>query len=229
MMSEAARICPHCSSYPRTPAWGVAKDIYRQTKCFHPISELCQKQHMTYEVLMGPPHGTPPIAFIGYQPGEWELTPEQARAAGYEDCWVKSVCHYAEAKWRLAIRLRDIFGAPFLHRCVGLNAIFVRAQNIDAYAQAVPPRTRKLIADFCLAKVRLLLDAIDPRNIVVIGHGTLDLFGGGTPLLRNERNEALIKRGIVSGRPAYSIPHLTGARIRRADFEQIAGHLRGLG
>jgi hypothetical protein len=198
-------------------------DIYAETRQFCSATNI---PGMGFEILMGPPFREPPIAFIGYQPGEWKLSPEEARLEGYEDGWVTNCCHYADQTWPLARRLQEMFGPRLLEQCVGLNAIFVRAANIASYNATVPKSVRHSISDFCLPQVQRLLDVIAPKTIFVIGHRTLDLFGGGTPSTTSVKGRHLIKTGTVFGRKALAMIHLTGGRISREDRSTITTALQ---
>jgi hypothetical protein len=183
--------------------------IYQETQKSEAIRTYCDQYGGGFEVLMGPPLVRPDIAFIGYQPGDWELSVEAAREAGYEKWWVKGACHYATEDWRLARRLRAMFSANRLRRCVGLNAIFVRAKSTAAY-RATPRDLRNRIRAYCLPQLQRMLEAMQPERIVVIGFETMDLFG------RSSRHDigstkTLVKLGKVFGRPAVATPHLSAA------------------
>jgi hypothetical protein len=187
-------------------------DIYKETASASPIAELCRGAPQSYgfEILMGPPFKNAEIAFIGYQPGDWELSLEQAREKGFESGWVTTECHYHVQQWRLARIMRAMFGAA-LQRCVGLNAVFVRSNNVSSYEAAVPASTRSAIAEYSLAKVQAILAAVQPKRIVIIGFATMDLFGPSEVVLA-DGDRRLVKTGTVFGRPALITPHLTGAR-----------------
>lgn len=198
--------------------------IYAETRAFGPIRELCASQDRPtgFEVLMGPPFKSAPLAFIGYQPGDWKTGPEEARAKGYEKCWVTSRCQYVTERWLLARRIQTMFPPEILERSVGLNAIFVRARNVERYDAQVPNEVRRVIKDYCLNQVKRILDAIEPKKIVVIGFSTMDLFGP-TEAVPSGGGRRMLGVGRVFGRPAFVTPHLSGARgYSNADREAIA-------
>ncbi len=198
--------------------------IYRETKEFKAIAELCENSAFTFEIMMGPPIARTPALFIGYQPGDWELCPLCARRAGYEEWWVKQECHYADAKWLLARKLRDIFDEKFLAKCVGTNAIFVRAKNVATYFSVVKRAPRREIKEFCIRKVFQLIDLIDPNRIIIIGFGTAGLFGPVTP---DPANPKVLKSLRIGNREALAVKHLTGARLTSEEFETVRTRLRG--
>jgi hypothetical protein len=205
----------------------ICRDIYTETREFGPIAAL--RPELGFEILVGPPYGNAPIAFLGYQPGDWpNMSVAEARERGYEDSWVTDQCQYATEDWPLARGLRDIFPRQLLAKCVGLNAIFVRARNAHEYQRAVSLTDRKLIRAFCLGRVRRILDAIKPRQIVVIGLGTLELFGRGTPSLISSSGSVLAKTGLVFGKAAHAVVHLTGARIKREHRLSIKQYLQSV-
>jgi hypothetical protein len=204
----------------------IARAVYNQTRVFAPIAALRREQGMGFEILLGPPYKNPPIAFIGYQPGEWSMTTAQARENGYEDGWVTDECQFASADWPLAKRLREIFPKSMLAGCVGLNAVFLRAKKLDEYRKKVCFRDRQRIEDFCREQVQTLLRAIEPRNLIVIGHETLNLFCDGTPVLRSAAGRTLVKSGELFGQQAHAILHLSGARISNPDRCDIGRYLR---
>jgi hypothetical protein len=195
-------------------------DVYAKTRGFSPIAVECRE--LGFEVLLGPPHESPPIAFIGYQPSQGKLTAEQARAEEYEDHW-PPVCEYATKNWPLACVMKKMFGEQLLEKCVGLNAIFVRVRSIPSYTKEVPASTRALIETFCLDQVKRMVNAIDPMRVIIIGFATAQLFDKQwRPRLVSPNGRILMREGSVFGRDAIATLHLTGSWISTADRESIA-------
>jgi hypothetical protein len=58
---------------------------------------------------------------------------------------------------------------------------------------------------------------MEPQNLVVIGHGTLRLFGRTNVGLRSATGRVLTRTGCVADRPALAVLHLTGAWISELD------------
>jgi hypothetical protein len=166
-----------------------------------------------FKVLYGPPLYRPPILFVGYQPGG--SAPE-----GYNDRW-PPVCQYATENWALAVKMRQLFGRELLERCCGVNAIFIRSPSMREYRRDYSRQVRAEVASFCLDRVASLVRAIEPVNLVVIGHGTLRLFGSTEAALRSATGRVLIRTGRVAGRPALAVLHLTGARISLQDLVAV--------
>src|SRR5262249_39251460 len=132
----------------------------------------------------------------------------------------------ATESWKLSEAIQKLFDRKFLKQCCGLNRIFVRAPDAATYRQEFR-EYRHSIEEFCLERVIRLVNAIDPQKIVVIGFGTLELFGGGEPRLRSNSNgRTLLKEGQIAGRPAIATMHLSGAQISTPDFHAIRAELR---
>jgi hypothetical protein len=139
-----------------------------------------------FKILYGPPFFNPPILFIGYQPGGGAEDCARELLDGAHDGW-PAVCEYATESWKLAYWMRRMFGAELLTRCVGLNAIFVRAPKVEIYRKTVASSVREKIEKFCLPRVEQLIDVMQPQRIVSVGFETLDLFGGGVPDLQKRQ------------------------------------------
>jgi uracil-DNA glycosylase len=125
-----------------------------------------------------------------------------------------------------------MFGRELVERCVGTNAIFIRADSIDDYKSIVCKSNEVLpkIKEFCRNCVEKMVDAIEPRLIVAIGFETLYLFGGsgGSNIdKKSEKNGRVLTRtGKIFGRDALGVLHLSGARISNQDRETIANRIR---
>jgi hypothetical protein len=189
----------------------IAQQVYNEAAAF--FAKLAPRYG--YKILYGPPHQGAPILFIGYQPGG------SAPEAG-DQSW-PSMCSYATAgnKWALSRKMHQVFGYELLAQCCGLNAIFVRAPNEVTYRREFNNGVRAAIEKFCLEQVNHLVQAINPQKIVVIGLATLDLFGGGKPVLRNAKGRVLVTQGQIAGRTAFATLHLSGARISNEDLNAI--------
>lgn len=118
--------------------------------------------------------------------------------------------------------MQNMFGAPLLRQCVGMNAIFMRAPNIEAYKKMSTPDTRRKVQEFCLGKVGEVIAATMPHRIVAIGFETLSLFGKSEPDLINAKGRTLTRIGRISGIRALAVLHLSGARISNDDRRAIA-------
>ena len=186
----------------------TAEQVYAEAADF--FGRLAPPPTCGFKVLYGPPLYRPPIFFIGYQPGG-------AAPEAYSDRWPPA-CQYATENWALAVKMRQLFGRDLLERCCGVNAIFIRSPSMRDYRRDYSRQVRAEVASFCLDRVASLVRAIEPQKLVVIGHGTLRLFGRTEAGLNSAAGRVLTRTGFVAGRPAVSVLHLTGAHIASQDL-----------
>jgi hypothetical protein len=85
-----------------------------------------------------------------------------------EDGWPPRI-EYATEPLPLARRLREMFGKELVDKCVGLNAIFFRANSIEDYKSEWGSELRTEIEAFCRERVETIFKAIQPALIVAIG------------------------------------------------------------
>lgn len=200
----------------------ICRNIYKNTSKCSPITHLLGEE-FGFEILMGPPFNETPVLFIGYQPGNWALSVAEARSAGYESSWVvNSKSQYATENWRLAIKLREIFkpaNMELLEQSVGLNAVYVRSKNIQHYNRSVSLEDRKLIQNYCLKCNQEIIQLIKPKKMIVIGFGTMDVFGPSTADLLGHNNRCLTKLGSIFDHDTLAVRHLTGARFKTSDYD----------
>jgi hypothetical protein len=105
------------------------------------------------------------------------------------------------------------------------EAIFVRPPSVHAYRRDFGRQVRAEVANFCLNRVARLVEAMKPQKLVVIGHGTLRLFGSTEPSLRSATGRVLTRTGLVADRPALAVLHLTGSHISLQDFAALRTEL----
>ena len=205
----------------------ICRQLYTDTKYFYRKISKGRKDDPGFQILYGPPFFHAPVLFIGYQPGKGCKTALEERAYGAEDRWPPK-SEYATECWPLAKRLREMLGKEFIEKCVGTNAIFVRANSIADY-ENVSRGLRTEIEEFCRTQIKEMVGAIEPKLIVAIGFATLDLFGGGGAGGTGDRGRVLTKTGKIFGRDALGVLHLSGALISKRDREIIACHIRSRG
>ncbi len=174
-----------------------------------------------YAILYGPPMLNPEMLFLGFQPGGGLLDAEAGLKNGERHRWPERI-HYATETWRLASVMRQIWYISTLDRCTGLNAVFFRAPRIKHW-NLVPAHLRQEMEVFSRKRARLLVEAMAPKRIVVIGLGTFDLLADRPhQLVHQQGQKTLIKQGQIWGVPAIGIIHLSGARIRRDEMDILA-------
>jgi hypothetical protein len=191
----------------------ICSDMYRETREF--LQEIAFTPPFEFKILNGLPTRNAEILFIGYQPGGSKKHAEEEIAKGTHKSWPLE-CEYASQPplWPLAHKMQDVFEFERLRQCVGTNAIFLRYPNQNCYRRHVPAEKREKIEKFCMGKVSLIVQAIEPKQIVTIGFAALEMFGQREiELLRPMgTNLALTKTGTVADRKAVGMIHLTGAR-----------------
>lgn len=71
--------------------------------------------------------------------------------------------------------MRTIWGAELLARCTGLNSIFFRSRNKSEWAK-IPLLLRQEMEEFCYSRLRALVEALSPKQVVFIGLSSFDRF-----------------------------------------------------
>lgn len=179
-----------------------------------------------YAVLYGPPKPTPPVLFIGYQPGGRELSETHLRPAPPSDPWPDTLEYATDTYYPLARRLQEIFGPPLLRECVAVNALFFCSPDVKTWRAEVPLSVRRSAANLCLPWVERIVAVVAPRLVVAIGLDTLELFTRGEMLLANGDGRWLASTGKIAGVRAIATLHLSGARIATPDRAAITQLLR---
>ena len=199
----------------------LCRKIYQEVSNFDPISNALSYD-IGFEILMGKPFYEPHVLFIGYQPGDGNMSPLQAREAGYERDWVsEEKCQFATESWMLARKIRSIFGDNNLHileRCVGINALYIRAKNINEYNTVFDYKSRKIIKSFCKAQNEKIIKAIKPNKIIVLGFGTMDIFGNSNYDIVDDKGKPITKIAEIFGVQSLVVKHLTGARFSKNEY-----------
>lgn len=179
-----------------------------------------------YEVLFGPPHVHADVLFIGFQPGGDQDLGDCAQPAEREPMW-PSECQYAVADWRLAKRLQSIFTPIFLKGCTGSEVQFFRAKNYQAYG-FWPDDLRRETEQFSLSRLALIIEAIEPKRIVMIGkQPMLFLMPKHEAVGQSDLGHFLIAKGECMGISAMACAHLSGRRLTVGEMSRITAALIG--
>ena len=196
----------------------ICRVVYRETQALYEMRSTAMGAHaLGFRVLYGPPVVDAPVLFVGDQPGGESIEDAQHHA-GWPDR-----CDYAWKPWRFAQRIRSIWDADTLAASTGLNANFFRAPSAQSWRQ-VPLPLRRELEHFSSARAERIVQALSPRQVVVVGIGVFDRFAVGTPdTLGGTR--VLLKRGVIWGVPAVGIIHVSGAQISRGDFSRLVDHV----
>ena len=195
----------------------ACRKVYEETNAVYSQSkQRLGVNDLGFKILYGPPHQNAPILFIGDQPGGAVKDEKEDERFSWPN-----VCEYATETWHLAKNMRAMFGLTLLKDCVGVNTNFFRAPNVKTW-QKIPAVVRNALEQFSREKLLEIIRITNPKQIVVIGLGTLDKFGPTTPNLSSANGRVLVKRGQLDGWPAISTLHLSGAQISGDDRRAIA-------
>ena len=172
-----------------------------------------------FKLLNAPPRHNPETLFVGYQPGGGAAAYEHELKLGSHQRWPDAP-EFVTAEWDLAGRMQFVFGNNVLANSMGSNVIFLRWPNVRDYRREVPADIRKAVEDFSGRMLCEIMTAVDPRRVVSIGFDALRV-APTTPDLLSPAGRVLTRRGMLCGREAIGIMHLTGARISAADRAAI--------
>jgi hypothetical protein len=186
---------------------------YAATKTFYDeIEPELNGAARGFKILYGPPYVRPPVFFLGLQVGG--VAPDEIR--NEKETWPEE-SEYATASWHLAQRLQSIFGVEFLKKSTGTNINFFRAPNDQVWKTDVKPDLRHLCESFSHDHAQRLIEAIQPRKIIVIGFQVIDKIQA----YQFKRTEEGVQVGNLWGCPAIAVWHLTGTPMTTAQREGI--------
>lgn len=204
--------------------------IYEESREFFRLIE--RKTDYGFKIFNAPPIYRTPILFIGYQPGGDEVAAQDEINRGSHLTWPEKA-EYATASWKLAREMRSMLGSEIdLNRCVGINAIFLRAPDVKKYKEDVNKKARADVKNFCKEQVVKIVSLVNPLNVIAIGFETLRLFGETKPDLTSltsvtsgGRPRELTCQGRIGKNKALGVLHLSGFRISRDDRARIANRI----
>lgn len=203
----------------------TCRSAYAQVKTFYDLQDIqIDGERLGFRVLYGPPVLRAKILFVGFQPGG-RLAAAQAGEADGEMMHWPDALDYLSSDWPLARRIRQIWPKHVLEQSVGTNAIFFRAPSLQHWYKLPKPQ-RKEAEEFCVRILGTLIDAINPRLIIVIGLKAFDLLTSGTACLTGRNGRRLIKHGTLRGHKTLGIIHLSGARINDEEISLIREYTR---
>jgi hypothetical protein len=130
--------------------------------------------------------------------------------------------------FRLARRLQVAFGAGFLSKCTGTNAVFLRSPTMDTYRATVPADVQVEYKALGTSAVLKLIELLQPRTIVALGFATMELFAPTTNVvLKGNAGRALLSSADLKGVRLYGMRHPTGSIPSPSDEEMklIGGYL----
>ena len=192
----------------------VVQDVYAKTHQLWKQARSRLRDHdHGFKILYGPPRSEPRVLIVGLQPGG-----DASRAKDAELRGPSIVNEYLSESWPLAAELRKRFGRAFLQEAVGVNAMFFRAPSWAMW-QEIDRNLRSELEMFSLEQIKQLIQAMKPKQILILGWDTLDLMGragfremvANRPLSNAPRRRRLLQKGTFGGIPAFAIPHPSAA------------------
>lgn len=198
----------------------LCREIYEEARSRFGNAEL------GFRVLYGPPVHRPPIFFIGFQPGGGANRADADQQAAEMEGWPETF-DYVKADWLLARRAREVWGGNVLSRCCGANLVFLRAKSKADWKRYVSADLRRSCEQFGREKLQLLIDAMQPETLIVIGTRTLSELSDAEIVLKGaKRDRPLVRRGTAFGREARAVIHLSGAQISTDDRASIKSYFQ---
>jgi hypothetical protein len=203
----------------------ACQNIYTETKMFYTqLQGELKGNDFGFKILNGPPRYEAPVFLISYQPGGSEDAKEKCKPS--ECTWPERLEHVYEPKWKLSKELRTLFEPlPMqLESCVALNALFFRAPKISAWNKALSTETRERVSEFCLPRVLKILQAVQPKFVLVNGLETLRLLDAKWQEWQKElistRGVTLVRKGTLANFPSMTVNHISSypyTRDKRQD------------
>ena len=183
-----------------------------------------------YEILYGPEVVTPSLFILGYQPGctcaDKKRSEEDKRSAS-----PPSALAYAGATWPLARALRSIWPADRMTGMMGGNINFFRAATVNEWT-TIPLSVRRELQAHSLRTIQQLVEAYAPKRILVIGLDTLKripghiIDKGHVSSIDSSRHNPIAQEATLWGVPALAVTHLSGARLKAGDRQNIYNYAR---
>lgn len=186
-------------------------DIYDKTYKVWQSSrkELTKDHDHGFKILYAPPRFEPSVLVMGLQPGG---SVSNVRAAELRQPSASN--EYLHESWTLAAELRKRFGATYLQGAIGTNVIFFRAPSWKQWC-GIESQLRANLETFCVNENKRLIQAMHPKQLLLLGWDALNLIGGSgfqelvanRPADGKRRRKRLLMSGTFAGIPAFAIPH----------------------
>ena len=152
----------------------VVRDVYSKTYGLWETTRdrIAGDSDHGFKILYGPARFQPAVLIIGLQPGG---SGSNMRDAELQQPSASN--EYLSESWTLATELRERFGTEYLKGAIGTNAVFFRAPSWREWC-CIDQALRSALTAFCVSQNKRLIEAIRPRQILVLGWDALDLMGG---------------------------------------------------
>jgi hypothetical protein len=189
----------------------VVREVYSKTyRLWEATRERLTKDHdHGFKILYGPARFQPSVLIIGLQPA--------GNASNIRDAALRQPSasnEYLSESWTLAAELRKRFGAAYLQGAIGTNAVYFRAPDWEKW-RGIEQRLRTHLEMFCVNENKRLIQALRPKQVLLLGWDTLGLMGGSgfrelvanRPADGKRRRKRLLMSGKIAGVSAFAIPH----------------------
>lgn len=193
-------------------------------------------EHNGFAVFYSPFNRNPDLMIIGHNPG---IGNNDGEFDWKREATIPDVHDYIRMEYRLAIKQNRLWTEmdrlEILQNSVKINLLFFRSQNIAEW-NGIEKEIRKPLEDFCIDKVKEIIEHLKPKKILCEGVGTFDIFINRVlkpktqPLeIRNRENKRLFISAIYNDDfDIIGIPHPTGAwGISPEDWKIIKEKLLG--
>ncbi|WP_336718623.1 hypothetical protein [Asaia bogorensis] len=207
------------------------RNAYAETrKLYDRLAPQMGGKDYGYEILYGPEVSSPSLFILGYQPGYRTKIDEMTEEAK-RPMTPPSDLAYAKGAWPLARALRSIWPADRMTDMMGGNINFFRAVSVDEW-KTIPLPVRRELQAHSLRTIQQLIEAYAPRRILVIGLDTLkripghSIDKGRVSSIDPSRHNPIAQEATLWGIPALAVTHLSGARLKAEDRQNIYNYAR---
>jgi len=182
-----------------------------------------------FAVFYSPFNRNPDLMIIGHNPGKGK---DDGKFNWKDEATIPDVHDYIKMEYSLAIRQNNLWNEmgrlEILRKSIKINLLFFKSKNIAEW-NSVEEEIRKPLENFCIDKVKEIIEHVKPKKILCEGVGTFDIFinrvlktKAQPGEIRNHKNKRLFISAIYNDVYIIGIPHPTGARgISREDLKII--------
>ena len=136
---------------------------------------------------------------------------------------------FVTRKYRMAVKMQNFFNRhdTLLRESVTLTTLFFRSKNTKVWTKC-PKQSRKEMESFCYKKVNEIIEVLQPLALLILGFKTyvnlkrhlFDRIDYETKTVGYNGN-TICYIGKWNNKPLFCIPHPTGSRIKKDDWEKI--------
>lgn len=186
------------------------------------------------KVFYSPVIKNPELMIISYQPGGNEVNFENEDKSRFEkgDFSVRKN-EFLVADYLMARKIRHFFGdrKEILEKSVIFPMIFFRASTARMWRGIRPIAKRVEMEEFCLSKVKEIIEKVAPVRLLVIGMETLNALKKildikDEKILYRRKGQSKGERMVISAiwgnRRIFVTAHLSGVRMSKSDRAELS-------